>query len=156
VAYEPVTPAQFKTAKPQFSAVSDETVQMYLDMAGRVVDQSWTAGDYQNAIIAFACHLMTLEGLGTDAASQSHKTGAAEFESIKSGTLTLNRFRRDAGEQSTYLDWLNSTPCGRYYVFLLGLNKGGPRVAMVSSGVRPSPYAKDWCGPAYGWPGVFF
>jgi hypothetical protein len=154
-AYDPVTPAEFKAAKPQFAAVDDAVVQSYLDMAARVVDQSWTAGDYKNAIIAFACHLMTLEGLGTDAASQSHASGAAEYESIKSGVLTLTRFRAAAGATTPYMDWLNSTPCGKYFVFLLRLNRGGPRVATVSTAM-PSGYAKDWCGPAYGWPGVFY
>jgi hypothetical protein len=154
MAYEPVTPAQFKTAKPQFATVPDATVQMYLDMAGRMVDTSWTAGDYANAIIAFACHLMTLDGLGTDAASQAHATGAAEFETVKSGTLTLTRFRADAGPDTPFTDWLNSTPCGKYFALLLRLNRGGPRVLTVST-MMPSGYAKDWCGPSYGWPGVF-
>ncbi|MER8827228.1 DUF4054 domain-containing protein [Mesorhizobium sp. M0938] len=155
MAYEAVTPAEFKAAKPQFAAVADVTVQMYLDMAARVVDQSWTAGDYKNAIIAFACHLMSLEGLGTDAASQSHASGAVEYETIKSGVLTLTRFRAAAAATTPYMDWLNSTPCGKYFVFLLRLNRGGPRVATVST-MTPSGYAKDWCGPTYGWPGVFY
>ena len=156
MAYEAVTPAQFKAAKPQFGAVADATVQMYLDMAGRVVDQSWTAGDYANAIIAFTCHLMTLDGLGTDAASKSHASGAAEFETIKSGTLTLTRYAKEASADTSYLDWLNSTPCGKFFVFLLRLNRAGPRVATVSCAPGPSPYAKDWPSPSYGWPGVFF
>lgn len=155
MSYEKPTPAEFKIAKPQFAAVNNETVQMYLDMASRVVDESWTEGDYKNAIIAFACHLMTLEGLGTDAYSQGFKTGQAEYESIKSGQVTLTKFRAKS-EGTGYFAWLQTTPCGKYYAMLLQLNRGGPRIIM--GGVSPcgSPYAKDHPGPAYGWPGVFY
>lgn len=153
--YAPVTPAAFKQAKPQFAAVPDQTVQMYLEMAGRLVDETWAEGDYQPAIIAMACHLMTLEGLGTDVESRDVKSGRAQYQSIKSGELTLTRFRSTAGEGASYLDWLNSTACGRYFVFLLRLNRGGPRVISIALPVGASPYAKDHPGPSYGWPGVF-
>lgn len=154
MAYEPVTTAQFKTAKPQFAAVPDVTVQQYLDMAGIWVDASWAESTYQPAIIALACHLMTLEGLGTDPASVANKSGLYGFESIKSGTLTLTR-ARGAGVQSDYKGWITSTPCGEFFYQLLRLNKAGPRVAVVSTAACLSPYAKDWPGPVYGWPGVF-
>lgn len=153
--YDAVTPAAFKAAKPQFAAVPNEKVQTYLDMAGRLVDETWTEGDYQPAIIAMACHLMTLEGLGTDAESRDVASGRAQYQSIKSGELTLTRFRSTAGEGTSYLDWLNSTACGRYFVFLLRLNRGGPRVVSVALPVGASGYAKDHPGPSYGWPGVF-
>jgi len=60
-----VTPASFKTAKPQFAAVPDATVQAYLDMAAQI------AFDPENdlAVISLTCHLMTRDGLGTDAQS---------------------------------------------------------------------------------------
>lgn len=153
--YTPVTPTQFKAAKPQFAAVNDPIVQSYLDMAGRFVDRSWTEGDYQTAIIAMTCHLMTLDGLGTDPDSQSQATGSAQFQTIRSGELTLTRFRAAAGETTSYLGWLAQTACGRFYAVLLKMNRGGPRVLHGGGRGRASGYAKDWPGPSYGWPGVF-
>lgn len=156
MAYEALTPAAFKTAKPQFVDVLDATVQMYIDMAERLVDKSWTAGDYTNAWIALTCHFMTLDGLGTDAASKGFKAGAAFYQSIRSGQLSLTRYRQQAGEDTPFTDWLSQTSCGQYYALLLRLNRRGPRV--ITTGIYPvgSPYAKDHPGPTYGWPGVFW
>lgn len=143
-----VSPAEFKIAKPQFAAVPDATVQAYLDMAARLVDTTW--GDDQDAgQTAMACHLMTLEGLGTDPASISFQTGAAAYESIKSGQLTLTRYARDASSGGSFSSWLELTPCGQFYALLLRMNRGGPRVA-YGGGCQPiTAYAKDW-------PYVFF
>ena len=157
MAYTVLTPAAFKTAKPQFAAVDDATVQVYIDMAGRLVDTSWAEGDYTNAWIALTCHFMTLEGLGTDAVSRGFKAGAAYYSSIRSGNLSLTRYREMAGESTPFLDWLKSTPCGQYYALLLQLNRRGPRV--VTTGIQPlgSPYAKDQPVPGWGgWPGDFW
>lgn len=139
-----MTPAQFKTRKPQFVAVPDATVQMYLDMAGRYVFDP----ENDDAVASFACHLMTLDGLGTDAASQSYKTGAASYQSIKSGQLTLTRYQKAAGEGTTWTSWLGQTPCGQFYALLLKMERGGPRVACGGVYGVGSGYAKD----AWGWP----
>lgn len=154
MAYAAVTPALFKEAKPQFAAVSDNLVQIYLTMAGRAADESWPEEDYPFAVIAYACHLMTIEGLGTDAASQSHAKGMADLQTIKSADLTLTRFAK-AASTTPYKEWLNSTPCGKQYGFMLKMLRGGPRVAMAASDCAVSGYAKDGIGNTYGWPGVF-
>lgn len=155
MAYEALTPTQFKELKPQFAAVDDAVVQGYIDMAAIWVDTSWVESSYIPAWAALTCHLMTLTGLGTDAASQSNSNGTAQFQTIKSGTLTLTKFAKDSN-QSDYQRWITSTPCGEFFYQLFMMNKRGPRVAVVSTGGCPSPYAKDWPGPVYGWPGVFF
>jgi len=146
MAYVKPTPEDFKTAKPQFAAVANPTVQAYLDLAARVVDESWTEGDYKPAMIAYTCHLMTLEGLGSDPISQSHASGNAEYQTIKSGELTLTRFRSSVAATTKYIDWLASTPCGRFYSMLLKMNRGGPIGVSISRGPCTSPYAKDWPG----------
>lgn len=143
MAYTPVTPEQFKAAKPQFAAVPDETIQVYLDMAGLWVDDSWPERLYQPAVIASACHLMTLEGLGTDEQSQSFASGEAAYQSIKSGEVTLTRYQKAAGAMS-YSDWLGQTTCGAFFMQLLRMAKAGPRVAMGGVGGCHSGYAKDW------------
>jgi hypothetical protein len=155
MAYPEVTTAQFKEIKPQFDNVSDDVVQLYLNMAKRAADDSWDEDEYPAAIIAYTCHLMTIEGLGTDAASKSHAKGMADLQSVKSADITLTRFQRSAAT-TPYSDWLQSTPCGKQYAFMLKLAKSGPRIAMAASLPAVSGYAKDAPRNAYGWPGVFF
>lgn len=142
MSHEPLTPAIFKQRKPQFVAVDDPTVQQYIDLAGRMVDESWQEPDYLNAWVAMTCHMMTLDGLGTDAASTAYASGASEYQTIKSGELTLTRFKA-AGADGSVWSWLQSTPCGRYYAMLLRLNRYGPVGISVASGACVSPYAKD-------------
>lgn len=155
MAYAEVTPAQFKAMKPQFAAVANEAVQLYLNASKRAADESWDEDYYPLAITAYACHLMTIDGLGTDAASKSHAKGMADLQTIKSADVTLTRFQRSA-ETTPYTEWLNSTPCGKQYAFMLRMTKSGPRVAMAASCPAVSGYAKDVpLHNAYGWPGVF-
>lgn len=139
-----VTPDQFKTAKPQFAAVSDETIQAYLDMASRYVFDP----ENDDAVISFTCHLLTLDGLGTSAESKSFRTGEAAYQSIKSGQLTLTRYQRATNAGTTYGSWLQQTPCGQFYALLLKMERGGPRVATGGVGHCVTAYSKD----AYGWP----
>jgi hypothetical protein len=136
-----MTPAQFKVLKPQFASVPDVRVQSYLDMAARIVFDP----EDQDAVASLTCHLMTLDGLGTDASSKSFATGAASYQSIKSGQLTLTRFQKAAGG-SSYADWLGQTPCGQFYALLLKMARGGPRVARGGPSRCITAYAKD------GWP----
>lgn len=156
MAYEPLTPAIFKTKKPQFADVPNDVVQMYIDMASRFVDQTWLPGDYEDAWVAATCHLMTLDGLGTDEASKSWQTGAANYQSIRSGQLTLTRYAKGPDSGGTFLDWLDQTPCGKFYALLLRMNRGGPRILTVSGCGGPSGYAKDWPLGTGGWPSFWW
>jgi len=143
-----MTPAEFKARKPQFAAVPDPTVQMYLDMAARYVFDP----ENDDALAALTCHFMTLDGLGTDAASTSWRTGAASYQSIKSGQLTLTRYQRAAAEGTTWTSWLGQTPCGQFYALLLRMERGGPRVVSGGVGHCRTPYSKDGLGwPIDGW-----
>lgn len=150
-----VTPAQFKAAKPQFAAVADATVQSYLDMAVRFSDDTWGT-DQDLATISITCHMLTLDGLGTDPASVSYASGGSQYQSIRSGQLTLTRYASNSAGDGTYGSWLAQTQCGQFYAILLRMNRGGPRVAYGGVGCGPSPYAKDWLAPVYGWPGIFY
>lgn len=150
MAYEALTPSRFKQLKPQFTAVDDAVVQSYIDLATMWVDQSWPENAYEPAWAAITCHLMTLDGLGTDAESKGQASGAAAYQSIKSGELTLTRYQKSAGEMS-YLDWLGQTKCGAFFAQLLRMAKGGPRVAMGGVSGCHSAYAKDWPLGTGGW-----
>ncbi|CAN7517041.1 DUF4054 domain-containing protein [Brucella pseudogrignonensis] len=154
MAYDNLTPERFKVLKPQFAAVDDAVVQGYIDIASVFIDQSWPEKLYEQGWTAYTCHLMTMDGLGTDAESRSQASGRAQYQSIKSGELTLTRFQKAAGDMD-YGDWLSQTKCGAYFFQLLKMVKVGPRVAIGAIGGCASGYAKDWQGPAYGWPGVF-
>lgn len=149
-----VTVAQFKALKTQFAEVDNAIVQLYLDLGALAADDSWPEPEYQIGVIAMACHLMTLEGLGSDAVSRGFAQGMGDLQSIKSADLTLTRFARAAG-QTPYQEWLQSTPCGKQYAFRLRMTRGGPRVAMAASGPLVSGYAKDAPLNGFGWPGVF-
>lgn len=146
-----VTPERFKQIKTQFAAVDDAIVQFYLDTASRMVDGSW-GEDQEFGEIAFACHLMTLDGLGTDANSKQSAKGFSDFQTIKSADVTLVRFQREASS-TPYQEWLTSTPCGKQFAFMVKMIRGGPRVAMAATGHITSGYAKD---APLGWPGVFY
>lgn len=149
-----MTPAYFKGVKTQFAAVSDVTVQVYLDLAALMVGDDWPAAYRDAGKIAYTCHLMTLEGLGTDAESVAQSDGTVDIQEIKSGEVTLKKFA-DAYPGSDYSEWLRSTTCGKSFYFMAKGIRGGPRV--VSPGIsNVSGYAKDQIyGAPYGWPGVF-
>lgn len=153
MAYVTVTVDVFKNTKRQFSEIDTAVISDYLTLAGVVVDQSWMESSYQPAIIAMTCHLMTIEGLGDDAASELFSDGMADFQTVRSSELSLSRFQK-AAANTAYEDWLLSTPCGKQFLFLLKMNKGGPRILTGSFGFA-SGYSKDHQNPAYGWPGVF-
>lgn len=127
--YETLTPSRFKMLKPEFSGVDDSMVHVFITMASRFVDNSWTSGDYETAWAAMTCHLMTLEGLGTSTDAEIRRTGGSKVSSIKSGTLSLTFAGSDgASPEIGSLDWFNSTPCGSFYYLLLKMNRGGPRL----------------------------
>ncbi|MBV2144240.1 DUF4054 domain-containing protein [Falsochrobactrum sp. TDYN1] len=142
MACDPITPARFKELKPQFAAVDDAVITGYITLGGMWVDGSWPDRLCEAAQTAIVCHLMTLDGLGTDAQSQQFKAGLSNFQSFKSGELTLTRFQKSAGETS-YSEWLAQTSCGAFFAQLLRMAKGGPRIAMGGVGGAQSGYAKD-------------
>lgn len=150
MAYSPITPTRFKQLKPQFAAVDDVVVQGYIDLAQLWVDGSWPERAWEAAQSAIVCHLMTMDGLGADVQSKSFASGVADYESIKTGTLTLTRYQKAAGAMD-YTSWLAQTKCGAFFLQLLNMAKGGPRIAMGGRAGCYSPYAKDW--PAW-WPGA--
>ena len=138
-----LTATQFKALKPQFSGVSDATVDAYLDMALRWVGAGWAAADQDAAQAAVTCHLMTLEGLGTDAESQSFASGADRYTSIRSGELTLMRKTAAPDAAGDVNSWFGQTRCGQFYAILLRLNRRGPIGVSVATGTGHACYVKD-------------
>ena len=144
-----ITPARFKALKSQFSAVQDAVVSDYISLA-----QLWAA-DWPDSVceavqVAVTCHLMTLDGKGTDTDSKGFATGRGDMQSIRSGSVTLTRFRAASeGAGLSTVEWFSQTPCGRQFLVYLRMYKAGPRVAMGAACGTPSPYAKDWSEGAW-------
>lgn len=136
MANPPVAPTQFKDAKTQFSAETDETVQTYLDAAEMWVSDDWPSKYYASAVIAVACHLMTLDGKGSGEESKSFASGSSEFQSVRSASVTITRFAASGDNSRTESrKWFAQTACGRFFWQLLAKRAAVlPRIA--EGGVR--------------------
>ncbi len=133
MAYTDPDADDLQAAFPRFADVADETVEFWLERARRHVDESWTEGDYAMGQMLMACHLMTLNGLGTGAEAEAALAGTGDYQTIRSASLTLTRFDRKA-EQGT----IGSTSYGQQFSALARLNVGGPRV--TPTGTLPTGY----------------
>lgn len=149
MAYDVPTASDLKARFTEFSAVDDTVVDARIEEATRMVDETWTEGDYATAIMLYACHIMALEGLGTGPDSQANTGQMANFQTIRSGQLTLTRGSYSHGGGDTG-DWYGLTRYGSRFWRLLKQNKGGPSVAVSDPGTCVSGYAKD----AF-WPWVY-
>ena len=140
----PITPHQFRAAKPQFSSVPDTVVQGYIDLA-----QVWASGDWPHSVsgqmqIAVVCHLMTLDGLGSDQRSKNFATARSEFQTVRSGNVTLTRFRSTAERAGLSTgDWFSQTPCGQQFMVLVRMFMSGARWVGTPAGSGVSGYTKD-------------
>lgn len=139
MAYVAPTPADLKAMLPAFEAVADATIQIYLDRAARMVDETWTEGDYGTARILLAAHYMVTSGItGTDEMAGFSANGVSR---LKSGTLDVS-FKDDASGGVDYGPY-GATLYGRQFWILLKKNKGGPRV-ITNGGGCYSGWANDW------------
>ena len=84
--------ATFRAALPQFAAVDDATLQIYLDMAARSADLTVFGNSEDDAHIFLAAHLMSLAGIGPGQAAGA----LAGFTNIRAGSLSLSRSERAA------------------------------------------------------------
>lgn len=123
MAYTIPTAAELKAIYTDFAAVADAPVTHYIERAARMVDTTWTEGDYATAIMLLACHLMVTQGLGT-----GNDAKLAGFTMIKSGQLTLQRAADNASDNP----WAASKYGSQFYA-LLKLNKPGGALAMTQT-----------------------
>ncbi len=144
--YTAPTPANLRSRfAPRFNAVSTEQIASALTRAARMVDESWTEGDFVEGRLLYAAHLLTLDGLGTGAEAQSAAAGTTGFRVIKSGSLSLERGAQGSGASAS---GLNATAFGQQFRQLLALNVGGVRVASGATRTYHGA-ANDW--PAGWW-----
>lgn len=115
------TPSDLAARFPGFAAVPPPIIANAIAEAQSRVDQTWLPGDYSIGIMLLAAHTMTLDGLGTGAEAAAGAAGALGFQSMRSGSLSLDR-RSPAGddrEPSLY----DETTYGRRFLALLKVNR---------------------------------
>jgi hypothetical protein len=117
MAYTDPTASTLKTDFPEFSSYDDAVLDRAIAVAKRMVDQSWTEGDYTRAIELYACHLIANGDL---AASTGGVGGAIASESLGPISVSYQSGKQDAGPFA-------GTVYGSEFALLLKLNRGGPR-----------------------------
>lgn len=122
--------AQLKARYPRFAAVADDVVAQAITEGSGWADDSWAEIDYQPAVMLYAAHTMTLDGLGTGAESAMYGNSMQAFDRIKSASLELWRSNPKTSGTSGTLD---ATSYGLRYLDLLARNRGGPIVATPSA-----------------------
>lgn len=130
MAYTAPTATELKAKYPAFAAVADDTVTLYIVDANRMVDETWTEGDYATAIMLAACHLMVLSGIGAGAEAQVNAQGLSGFQSIRSGSLSLSR--GSASDSGGVPKDLAGSVYGQQFYYLLKKNR--PAIAVANGG----------------------
>lgn len=127
MAWTAPTAAEFKARFPAFATVDDAVVNVVLAESALRVDDTWVSeADFKLGINLLTAHILTLDGHGTGAESESAKAGALGFKVMKSGGLTLERFA--ASESAANGDQLSLTSYGRRFIDLLKRNIPAVRV----------------------------
>jgi len=148
MAYTLPTPQNIKDRWPAiFGAVSDGTIQIWINTAALSVDQSWLESDYTYGIELLAGHLMIENGIGAGAQAEANAGGMSAFQTIKSGQLTLTRGATSQDGGSVPSPW-NTTQFGIQWYWLARKNKPPATVASAGPFGGVSGYAKDV--PYYG------
>jgi hypothetical protein len=111
--------AALKVDFPEFTSYDDAQVDRAIAVAKRMVDQSWTEGDYTRAIELYACHILTNGDLAT---ATSGVGGAIASESL--GPISVSY---QSSTQQADANGFNATVYGKEFAFLLRLNRGGMR-----------------------------
>jgi Protein of unknown function (DUF4054) len=115
----------FRAKFPEFADLDDAYIQILLDDAGRAVDQTWTEGDYTNAILFLAAHYHELDLMATTA-SDATAEGVPAGQTITSehiGPISISYGKTGAGTSSgsggAHASTLDSTVYGQRYQDLL-------------------------------------
>lgn len=145
MAYTVPSVDDFRDRFPKWTGSVASTSQIARGIARgqRNVDQTWTEGDYAEAILLYAAHWLTLAGVGPDAAAgttqaeagfgvKKMKTGDHEIE--YAGATTLGQ----AGAIGDYA----LTVYGVQFAQLRRQNFAGVMTGCAPAGL--SPAATDW------------
>lgn len=143
MAYTLPTPQSIKDRWPAiFGAVSDTTIQIWINTAALQHDTSWLETDYTYAIELLTGHLMIQNGIGAGAQAEANAGGMSVFQTIKSGQLTLTRGATSQDNSGVPSPW-NTTQFGIDWYWLARKNRPPMTVTGGIDGGQ-SGYAKDW------------
>lgn len=121
MAYVVPTATDLKARYPAFAAVADETITARIVEAQRMVDATWTEGDYPLGLMAYAAHSLAVGGVGSSIDVQ-----LAGFKRVKIGPLDLERDGRSDGVLAGSLE---STIYGVAFLEMQARNLGaGPLI----------------------------
>ncbi len=109
------TPSQLKAFYPEFAAVLDATVQLYLDAAAAEMNVSvWPVSSIVYGEMALAAHFMSQNGLGTGGGSAGG--GSGPISSISVGSVSVSYANSSSGSSGAGGDSLASTKYGLEYL----------------------------------------
>jgi hypothetical protein len=103
---------------PTFGAVDPGVLATALAEAATRVDAAWTPGDYPLGVMLYAAHSLTLDGYGTGAEAALGAAGALGMQTLRAGTLTIERMPEGAKGNP-----LAQTTYGRRFLALLQANQ---------------------------------
>lgn len=124
-----VTPTDLTTRYAAFATVDPTTIQAFLDEATGGVDDSWILADQKPALMAYAAHLMALDGVGAAASTVDLGGQALEvtgaLESVQVGDVRVkfgSSDGSDGGGSGSYGQFARTGYGRRYYELLLRSN----------------------------------
>lgn len=117
MAYIVPTAADLKARYPAFAAVSDATIDVWLEDAQRTVKPTWLEDDYRPGIMSLAAHNM---------AEQSVITGGQSLAGVTS--FKSSQFSITLSDQAASATGYAATIYGREFRILLARNVGGMRL----------------------------
>lgn len=114
------TSFQLKQRYPAFESAGDTMVETVLADAAREVSEDWIAADQTPAILAFAAHLLTLEGYGGKSVSLggSNVSVSGAVEMTKVGDVSVKFLDTSKTLYTPTNGGLDETPYGRRFLEL--------------------------------------
>lgn len=140
MAYTKPTPDEFKTRFPAFASVDGSLIQSVLDNEVPLyLDDSWISQEnYTQGAMLYTAHALTLDGHGTSAEAKAAAGGRLNYQSIRSGQLSLTRFARDSSSAAAGAFGLTSY--GQRFLEILKRNSPGILAAGGNGTVPVDPW----------------
>lgn len=114
--------SEFKTRHPRFASLENCQIDAVIEEATRQVDETWTEGDYANAIMYLTAHMLIMEGaLGGDDAPP---IDAGPLTGWSTGDASESYAQSRAGGDSA--GQYGATEYGQRFAALRRRNVGGP------------------------------
>lgn len=124
------TIANLKERFPIFASVGDPILQGALNEGANKVDTTWREVDYQNAIMLFAAHVLTIDGHGTGREAKFAALAEAGISSIKISSLAISLKKGGSEGSSKSYGTLSSSSYGKRFLDLMRVNH--PAVVVVN------------------------